>query len=214
MAESTPHQHKPKPSWFDIWVIALATIMVAGVLTMVGTSVYALPQRAEPLPDFERPKVHHDGIYPAATNELTQPIRVTVANRHRSQFHNAVVSNIEQSGGRVKKYGYRNIEAVAPASYVAELNNLRDNPDRSEYRNGRYVLWTQQFAAGDAPETTREHQDEWTAFNVNINTRIMPNRTASRAMYTATITTIISLLLLTISYGARADIAEERRKEA
>ena len=212
MAQTNATQPRRRPSWFSLWIITLASIATLSGICLAGNGVYGLTQRPAQLPEIRLPDVHHDGIYPTATQELTKVIFVTVAKRHRGHFRDAVVAGIEQSGGRVKNYNYNTIEAIAPASYVEELNKLRDRRDGSEHRNSRYIEWTEQLAARNAAGTTREAQGEWTTFTVRILQSITHNRRSAVAMASTLTTTSAALIMIFVSFRMRADLTEQKRR--
>lgn len=209
--EQTSASRPPKGrDWYVIWLTSLGTLLLTGILIMSATGAYALSQRPEKLPDVPRPQVRHDGIHPAATQELTQPIRVTVANRHRIPFRNAIVTDIEESGDRVRTFSHKEIDAVAPKSYVERMNALGDNPDGSERRNGRYVQWTEEFAARDATAKTQPEGGEWTEFTVWITVSALPNAATTKAMIIGMILTIIPFMLILMSAGFHADLRDQQ----
>ena len=125
-------------------------------------------------------------------------------------FRNTVMADIEQSGGRVKKHTVTRIKAVAPRSYVEDLNTMRDRPDTSEHRNSRYVEWVEEFAARQDQGSLRASQGEWIEFTVYMKRKLMPGPISSKTLVVATTAAILATLMSLITACARPEIESDR----
>lgn len=212
MMSNNTAERRNGPNWFGRWIATLALITTASTLALIALGIYGMANRPDQLPEIARPKVHHDGIYPAANQELTQRINVSVAPRHQDRFVNAIITDIEQSGGRVKRHDYNTVEAVALSSYVKRINQLRDNPDGPEHRNPRYGPWTERFASQSEAERQSKSRGEWTAFTVEVDRTYMPDQASAIGLFVAILVAVCSLVAILMSCAARHDIQQQNAR--
>ena len=170
-------------------ISGLAGLAILGALASLGLAIHGAANRAEPLPEVPQHRVHHDGVYPAATQELTQTITIDVPGRHLSPTSAAIVRDIEIHGGRVTEHNRQRIEALAPRQYIERIERLKPVDSRAHF-NTQYRDWVEESVTLDADDLANRPAGEWTAFSIRIDPRYTPNQASEHAVTAALLVTL------------------------
>ena len=126
--------------------ILILSILIGGAAVMpiyIWTSMFVdVPDHITP--SIAKSPVPSPNVLPNATHTLAfDSIDLIVHKRHKTDMINALSMDISNHGGYVKEYsaanGWRNINAVVPASYIDRLKPLDDNHFRRIHPT--YVDW-------------------------------------------------------------------------